>query len=136
MNAMLNQQTVPAPEIIDFVAFRDALPRRAATDVPRGDAVIVAFPAARTPSKPDMIPAGSAVVAAAELSAACALLVESFRAMHVAVTDLQETCRVLDSGAGEIHDQAGAVLIGIAQLSSTTERFQNQLDATIDAAFL
>jgi hypothetical protein len=136
MNAMLNQQTAPAPEIIDFVAFRDALPRRAATDAPHGDVVIVAFPAARTPSKPDTTPAGRAVLAAAELSAACALLVESFHAMHVAVTDLQETCRMLDSNVGEIHDQAGAVLIGIAQLSSTTERFQNQLDATIDAAFL
>jgi len=97
--------------------------------------MIVAFPAARTPPKPDPMPTGRAVLAASELSTACALLVESFRAMQVAVADLQETCRVLDSDAGEIHDQAGAVLIGIAQLSSTTERFQDQLDAIIDAAF-
>jgi hypothetical protein len=135
MNAMLNQQTAPVPEIIDFVAFRGALPRRAETDAPHGDAVVVAFPTARTPSKPDTMPTGSAVLAAAELSAACALLVESFRALHVAVTDLEETCRALDGNAGEIHDQAGAVLIGIAQLSATTERFQDQLDATIDVAF-
>jgi len=30
MNAMLNQQTAAVSEIIDFVAFRGALPRRAA----------------------------------------------------------------------------------------------------------
>jgi len=142
MNAMLNQRLEPVPEIIDFVAFRGALPRRGATDAraqasgaDRRGAVIVAFPAARAPLASNGAPKANAARAASELSVACALLVESFRAMHAAVNELQETCRVLDSNAGEIHDQAGAVLIGIAQLSTTTERFQDQLDAIIDAAF-
>lgn len=142
MKAVLNHQTAPVPEIIDFVAFRGAVPRRPTTDAqastpdaPHEDAVIVAFPAARARQVPTAAPGGNAAQAASELSVACALLVESFRAMHQAVNELQESCRVLDSNAGDMQDQAGAVLIGIAQLSSSTERFQDQLDATIDAAF-
>jgi len=140
MKARQTQQTEPVPEIIDFVAFRSALPRRATADTPAagaggGNAVIVAFPAARARPLPNTVPGGNAAQAASELSVACALLVDSFRAMHEAVAELQESCRVLDSNADDMHDQAGAVLIGIAQLSSSTERFQDQLDATIDAAF-
>ena len=97
--------------------------------------MVVAFPVTPARPAPVQAPSGNAGRAASELSVACALLVDSFRAMHAAVTELQESCRVLDTNAGEIHDQAGTVLIGIAQLSTTTERFQDQLDATIDAAF-
>jgi hypothetical protein len=146
MTAMLNQHTAPVPEIIDFVAFRGALPRRAAAERPAktagavpGDAVIVAFPATRALQMPDRasagLPGGKGARAASELSVACALLVESFHAVHAAVSELQESCRMLDANAGDVNDQAGAVLIGIAQLSTTAERFQDQLDATIDAAF-
>jgi hypothetical protein len=134
MNALPNAHAEPVPEIIDFVAFRRAIPTRGATPATHADAEVVAFPA---PHKRPVIgkAESAAVQAASELSVACALLVESFRAMHTAVSELQESCRVLDSNAGEMRDQAGAVLIGIAQLSSSTERFQDQLDATIDAAF-
>jgi hypothetical protein len=140
MKAMLTQPTEPVPEIIDFVAFRGAVPRRSTPDAKApAAAVIVAFPAARARpvphTVPHTVPGGNATHEASDLSVACALLVDSFRAMHEAVTELQESCRVLDSNADDMHDQAGAVLIGIAQLSSTTERFQDRLDATIDAAF-
>ena len=136
MNALPEPRSAPVPEIIDFVAFRRAVPAR---DLPRdhGDAEIVAFPS-RLPGRagaPKRIETGAATAAASELSVACALLVESFRAMHAAVSELQESCKVLDTNAGEVREQTGAVLIGIAQLSSSTERFQDQLDATIDAAF-
>lgn len=132
MNALPEPRSEPVPEIIDFVAFRRAVPMR---DLPHdhGDAEIVAFPTrAGAPRRPET---GGAAAAASELSVACALLVESFRAMHAAVAELQESCKVLDTNAGEVREQTGAVLIGIAQLSSSTERFQHQLDATIDAAF-
>jgi hypothetical protein len=132
MNALPDPRSEPIPEIIDFVAFRRAIPMRSTTD--HGNAEVVAFPA-RAPRLAVAKSDNAAVQAASELSVACALLVESFRAMHSAVTELQESCRVLDSNAGEMRDQASAVLIGIAQLSTSTERFQDQLDATIDAAF-
>jgi len=139
MYAVPDRQTEHRLEIIDFVAFRGAVPRREATAAGNSsapaDAVIVAFPSERMRQQPDTLPEGRAVQAASELSIACTLLVESFRAMHEAVAELQESCRVLDDNAGEIQDQAGTVLIGIAALSTITERFQSQLDATIDAAF-
>jgi len=133
MNALPDTRSDPVPEIIDFVAFRRAIPMRAAPTTDH-DAEIVAFPARyKRPvlGRPESV----AVHAASELSVACALLVESFRQMHTAVAELQESCRVLDSNAGEVRDQASAVLVGIAHLSTSTERFQDQLDATIDAAF-
>jgi hypothetical protein len=141
MNAMLNQRVETVPEIIDFVAFRGALPRGATkarpgtADADRDGAVVVAFPVTPARRAAVQAPTGGAAQAASELAVACALLVDSFHAMHEAIAELQESCRTLDANAGEVHDQAGGVLIGIAQRSATTERFQALLDATIDAAF-
>ena len=41
-------------------------------------------------------------VGVSDLSAACALLVERFNAMQVAVTDLQDSCRALEIGRAHV----------------------------------
>jgi hypothetical protein len=120
------------PEIIDFVAFRCAIPATAPT--PRDgadDGVVLQFP---LPAR-RRVRARPGAAGVSDLSAACALLVERFNAMQVAVTDLQHSCQALDEHPDQAADQAGAMLLGIAALSSSTEQFQHQLDTTIDTAF-
>ena len=120
------------PEIIDFVAFRraiQALPPATGDGV--GVGVVLQFPVPawrRIRARPS---AGGV----SDLSAACALLVERFNAMQLAVTDLQDSCRAFEEQPDLVADQAGAMLLGIAALSASTEQFQHQLDATIDTAF-
>jgi hypothetical protein len=121
------------PEIIDFVAFRCAIP--AAAPAPRDgadDGVVLQFP---LPARRRVRARPGAAAGISDLSAACALLVERFNAMQVAVTDLQDSCRALDEHPDQVADQAGAMLLGIAALSRSTEQFQHQLDTTIDTAF-
>jgi hypothetical protein len=128
----------PGSEIIDFLAIRNAIPTPEPTarddlpgdDLP-GDAVVLAFPSPAWRQLPNQ---GAAAIAA-DLSAACARLVESFATLQHAMTELKDSCRALDANTGPMRDQAGAVLMGIAALASSSERFQSQLDATIDAAF-
>ncbi|MEJ0072184.1 MAG: hypothetical protein WDO24_29610 [Pseudomonadota bacterium] len=133
VHALPTHPALPGSEIIDFVAFRNALPAAApqSPDPVANAAVVLPFPAPAWRRLPER---GSAAIAA-DLSTACAQLVESFRAVHDAVTELQDNCRALDANPHPLRDQAGAVLMGIAALASSTERFQTQLDAAIDAAF-
>ncbi len=133
MTALHDPAAKRAPDVVDLGGFRDA---RGSTDAPapaptdRGDATnnVVAFPAAairprRNGSKADFDP-----------QRACEQLVRRFRVMHEAMIELIVSCRDAEPGtvaSGETTE----VMINLATLSMSTERFQEQLAKTVAAAF-
>src|SRR5258706_8747536 len=72
---------------------------------------------------------------ATDLVTACDLLVGNFRVLQEAVLALQESCRELEADADLADIGTSGVMLGIAAVSTASETFQQELAATVDAAF-
>ncbi len=72
---------------------------------------------------------------ATDLVTACDLLVGNFRVLQEAVLALQESCRELEADADLAEIGTSGVMLGIAAVSTASETFQQELAATVDAAF-
>ena|SRR5947209_10832380 len=72
---------------------------------------------------------------ATDLVTACDLLVGNFRVLQEAVLALQESCRELEADADLADIGTSGVMLGIAAVSTASESFQQELAATVDAAF-
>ena len=72
---------------------------------------------------------------ATDLVTACDLLVGNFRVLQEAVLALQESCRELEADADLADLGTSGVMLGIAAVSTASETFQQELAATVDAAF-
>jgi hypothetical protein len=134
MAALKDPVPTRSASIIEFAAFRRAAPAAGETAGHTVEAapVVVAFPGAARPAK-RAAPAAADVAAAADLRHACEALVERFRTMHEAMIELIVTCRELDESRAWAFETS-RILMDIAALSSTSERFQTQLAATFDSA--
>jgi len=147
MTALHDPATEPsASTIVDFVGFRHARrtvgappaePIAAPAPVPHGENVL-AFPIVprhQPVARNSRRKAGEP--AAFDAHEACERLVERFRIMHEAMVELVVACRNAppDSPGPVSADETSEVMINLATLSMSTERFQEQLGETVAAAF-
>ncbi|MBI3516235.1 MAG: hypothetical protein HY060_19560 [Proteobacteria bacterium] len=140
MTALHDPTTKLQPQIVDLAGFRRAATARdrvtaapAGADAPPVDTVVVQFADAARRLRPHGAPATGAD--GFELLPACEHLVTSFRTMHEAVIELVVSCRELETAPARKPASTEDVMLGLAILSTATERFQQQLAATIDSAF-
>jgi hypothetical protein len=134
MTALHDPATAFDADIIDLAGFRRAAATRepvaAAADQ---DPVVVSFADAVARHRPPRAPIEPSADVA--LLTACEQLVASFRVMHEAVIELVVSCRELDDPASRSQAGAEDVMLGLAVLSTATERFQQQLSSTVGTAF-
>ena len=140
MTALHDPALDPGASVVDFGgvlrARRGAGPDRpdrapADRDTGAGDN-IVAFPAAA--ARPPRRRAARADFGDFDPVQACETLVERFRTMHEALIDLVVTCRDFEATGGALGD-ASELLVNLATLSMSTDRFQEQLVVAVDGAF-
>lgn len=148
MTALHDPVTPPSASIVDLIEVRQARatgavagPRSASDPVPAPHGEnILAFP---------IVPRCRPVPRSARRKArepevfdpreACEQLVQRFRVMHEAMVELVVACRNASPEAhADAHgaaDDASEVMLNLATLSMSTERFQEQLGETVTAAF-
>jgi hypothetical protein len=125
-------------QVIELAAFR--APERAAPVQPEpepveaGGNVVSLFPEFRLRPTP-IVRARRRDSEATDLVTACDLLVGNFRVLQEAVLALQESCRELEADAELADIGTSGVMLGIAAVSTASETFQQELAATVDAAF-
>jgi hypothetical protein len=95
-----------------------------------GDSNVVAFPTQPSPTieRPDR-----AADADLELAQACDGLVDNFRVVHQSMKEFLQSSH--DPGATAADGETSELLLSLAALSTSTKRFQQQLEVTIDAMF-
>jgi hypothetical protein len=139
MTALQDPATAFAADIIDLAGFRGVAAARPPADAPARDPgdhdpVVVRFAEAAARHRP---PRGAPVEPSAEVAllSACEQLVASFRVMHEAVIELVVSCRDLDDATSRTQAGTEDVMLGLAVLTTATERFQQQLSSTVGTAF-
>ena len=132
----LHDPTELPPQIVDLAGFRRAAAARERTsaapesaDASAADSVVVRFAEAARRLRP------AACADGFELLPACEALITTFRTMHEAVIELVVSCRELETAPARKPASTEDVMLGLAILSTATERFQQQLSGTIDSAF-
>ena len=126
--------------VVDFARFRDARPAPAeAVERPAASPVadtVVAFPVEMVrPPKLRARPAQSAGLPGFDAQQACEQLVQRFRVMHEAMIELIVTCQDLEANAARDSDETSDLMVNLAMLSMSTERFHDELTAAVDGAF-
>jgi hypothetical protein len=143
MTALQDPALDPGASIVDFAGFLRArrsagastLPASATPAADDGPVIdnIVAFPS--TAVRPSPRRAGGVDLGDFDPVQACEALVERFRTMHEALIDLVVTCRDFEAaGSGALGD-ASELLVNLATLSMSADRFQEQLVVAVDGAF-
>jgi hypothetical protein len=129
----LHDATAFDADIIDLAGFRRAAATREPVAAADQDPVVVSFADAVARHRPSRAPIEPGADVA--LLSACEQLVASFRVMHEAVIELVVSCRELDDPASRTQAGTEDVMLGLAVLSTATERFQQQLSSTVGTAF-
>jgi hypothetical protein len=138
-------------EIIELAAFRRSAFQEAEQPAPVAEpvpadtvsaecvaangTVVSLFPEFRIRPTPIVRARKGGASAAPDLVTACDLLVGNFRALQEAVLALQESCREIEADGDQAALATSGVMLGIAAVSSASETFQQELAATVDAAF-
>jgi hypothetical protein len=147
MTALHDPALDPGASIVDFcgvlraraaAAGLDAAPPRAAANDLDSPDNIVAFPAAATARPPLRQQSRAAIepdLGDFDPVKACEDLVERFRTMHEALIDLVVTCRDFETAGNGTLGDASELLVNLATLSMSTDRFQEQLVVAVDGAF-
>lgn len=134
-------QTQSSAKVVELAAFRPS--ERPAAELPAdapplqaGANVVSLFPEFRLRPTP-IVRARRRVdtVESTDLVTACDLLVGNFRVLQEAVLALQESCREIEADADLSEIGTSGLMLGIAAVSSASETFQQELAATVDAAF-
>ena len=148
MTALHDPATPPSASIVDLIEVRQARgtgatpEARSASDpvqAPHGENIL-AFPIVpQRRTAPRSVRRKARKPEVFDPREACEQLVQQFRVMHEAMVELVVACRNAPPdargaalGAG---DDASEVMLNLATLSMSTERFQEQLGETVAAAF-
>ena len=137
----IDRPSDPEASVVDFARFRAA--RQAAGEpaerpVAPPDATdrVITFPVELArPPQPRTRPSRSPGAAGFDAQQACEQLVQRFRVMHEAMIELIVTCQELETAAAREAEETSELMVNLAMLSMSTERFHDELTAAVDGAF-